>query len=66
MARVEFVPIDIDHNGKVYKGTYAIDAAGAMIIVSYGGKSSMRPFHGEESTAASLARNILRNLIEET
>jgi hypothetical protein len=61
---VTFVPIEIEHDGKVYEGTYAVDASGEMITVSYGGKSRMTPFGRSESEAASLARIILRDLVE--
>ena len=61
------VPIQIDHNGKTYKGTYTIDAANNMITVTYeyNGKSKFTQLGGSARIPEPLAKIILRELVIE-
>lgn len=62
MARSASVPIEIDRNGKTYKGAYTIDATGDLITVIYAGKSKVTQLGGFASAPESLARIILGEL----
>jgi hypothetical protein len=57
------VPIEIDHNGKTYKGTYTIDATSDMITVTYDGWGKIAQLGGLASAPESLARIMLHELV---
>jgi hypothetical protein len=59
MARPTAVPIEIEQNGRLYKGTYTIDATGEIIAVAYGGKSKIVDLG--TSAPGPLARLMLRS-----
>jgi hypothetical protein len=63
MARSAPVAIEIDHNGKTYKGAYTIDATEGMITVTYGGKGKIAQLGGLASAPESLARIMLQELV---
>jgi hypothetical protein len=63
MARSAPVTIEIELNGKPYKGTYTIDATNGMITVTYGRKGKIAQLGGLASAPETLARIMLQELI---
>jgi hypothetical protein len=57
------ISIEIDLNGKIYKGTYTIDATEGMITVTYGRKGKIAQLGGFASAPESLARIMLQELV---
>jgi hypothetical protein len=61
MAQPAAVPIEIEQNGRLYQGTYRIDATGRTIAVAHGGKSKIVELG--TSAPGPLARLMLRELV---